>query len=167
MTKIMYVATTNGQCGGYGDPDKSDMELCVLEVTPELIARLKEIERRAIEFKKANMGITEITYGHDFGAQWYEYDAVERVEAHEEGDGFQDSGFAFVPDGLFEGLEECRTEIGALEVYPTKRDWSDEDSWFCEFTLNTYRKHCGAKVTAWPFSIAELVDALSMEGIIA
>lgn len=157
---MLCVMTTNGQCGGFGDPDKSDMEVCALPITPELIAGLRKIEARIVAMKQEDADLAEVAYHLNFCAEWYEYEAVELIEAVAET--FQDDETAFVPDDLLKDCTPCSTECERLEGWA---HFKPEHG--CWFTLIAYRKHCGARVTSHEFQLAELVEALSMEGVIA
>lgn len=161
---MKIVMRNYGQGSGFGDAMFGECEYSVLDVTPEFLGLVRDRIKLVATAYEADNQVTHLSFWESSLTQ-YGYELFEALEMfHPEIAGeVEDDNWSVLPEGFDLGKYQAqRTECDQLEV---NRPFDDVCA--AGFNWRFAPKHCDFYVTTPELNVPEIVEALSMEGIIA
>lgn len=155
-----------GQSSGFGDPMTCDCDYAVLDVTPELICCLRRRIRIAEQAKAEDAMFSHISFT-DYSLDVYAYDLYEAIEAASADLSMEvdEAGWAVLPEefDLTATFEKQRTDCDSMDVCAPRE--AAFNSAYIGWSFAP--KHAGVEVHTATITLHELIEALSVEGIVA
>lgn len=156
---MRIVFKTYGQVNGLGDAETCDCDVAVVEITPELLEAIRGRCRTAEAVQHETESFCSMEW-FDYSAEFYGYELESGIE-EVLGDSWLDQGWEVLPDDFdLSPYEKKRTECDAMIVSPHVYTPT-------EFFWQVSPKHSGIYVTTPTITVEDIVEMLSMNGVVA